>query len=164
VQHLDIPAKNVAAGTEFLAGLIEAPRGLLISQGPGDGGGAGSGDDGGLGPKKGSGLGPGQDRGTGGELYRTGNGVTLPIVRHRETPQYTQDAVRARIQGSVIVECIVQVSGICSDIRVVRSLDRMFGLDAEAIRTARSWRFLPGTRMGQPVPVVVTIELAFSIH
>jgi len=164
LQQLDIPSKSFAAAIESVPGVIEGLPGLAISLGSGRDEGAGIGHGAGIGPGNGPGLGPGQDGGTGEDVYRPGHGVTAPIVRHRETPQYTRDAVSARIQGSVIVDCIVQVSGICSDIRVVRSLDRMFGLDAEAIRAARLWRFLPGTRMGRPVPVLVTIEIAFSIH
>jgi TonB family protein len=47
---------------------------------------------------------------------------------------------------------------------VVRSLDPTFGLDQEAIKAARQWRFAPGTRMGQPVSVQITIELTFTLR
>jgi protein TonB len=79
-------------------------------------------------------------------------------------PRYTSDAMRARLQGSVLVECVVQLSGICTNARVLRSLDPVFGLDQEAIKAAQEWRFLPGTRLGQPVPVIVTIELDFVLR
>jgi hypothetical protein len=46
----------------------------------------------------------------------------------------------------------------------VRSLDPTFGLDSEAVNATRQWRFKPGTRLGQPVPVLVTIELSFALH
>jgi len=62
------------------------------------------------------------------------------------------------------VECVVQTSGTCAEARVVRSLDPTFGLDQEAIKAARLFRFKPGVRMGEPVPVLVTIELSFSLH
>jgi TonB family protein len=53
-------------------------------------------------------------------------------------PQYTADAMRARIQGTVWVECIVQTNGQCSDTHVVRSLDQTFGLDQDtALRVPR---------------------------
>jgi protein TonB len=70
----------------------------------------------------------------------------------------------ARIQGVVLVSCIVQPDGSVADARVVRSLDRAFGLDEEAIKAARLWKFLPGTRLGRPVPVLVSIEVAFSLR
>jgi outer membrane biosynthesis protein TonB len=47
---------------------------------------------------------------------------------------------------------------------VVRSLDNTFGLDQEAIKAAKQWRFRPGTRLGEPVPVLITIELAFTLR
>jgi TonB family protein len=72
--------------------------------------------------------------------------------------------MRAQIQGAVLIECVVQTTGVCSDLRVVRSLDSTFGLDQQALRAAALWQFLPGTRLGKPVPVVVTIQLGFSIH
>jgi TonB family protein len=49
-------------------------------------------------------------------------------------------------------------------VQVVRSLDSAFGLDQEAIKAARQWRFAPGTRLGEPVPVLVTIELTFTLR
>jgi TonB family protein len=79
-------------------------------------------------------------------------------------PQYTADAMRARIQGIVLVECVVTTNGMCTDTRVVRSLDPTFGLDQEAIKAARQFRFRPGVRQGEPVAVLVTIELSFSLH
>jgi TonB family protein len=46
----------------------------------------------------------------------------------------------------------------------VRSLDSSFGLDQEAVRAAKKWQFVPGKRLGQPVPVMVTIELTFTLR
>ena len=54
--------------------------------------------------------------------------------------------------------------GSVGDVQVVRSLDPTFGLDQEAIKAARQWRFAPGTRLGEPVPVLVTIELTFTLR
>jgi protein TonB len=104
------------------------------------------------------------DRGTGGRTYQVGNGVTRPIEVRKGVPQYTSDAMRARIQGAVIVECVVQTSGMCSDLRVVRPLEPSFGLNDEAMKAARQWRFRPGTRMGEPVPVVVNLEVEFVLR
>jgi TonB family protein len=70
----------------------------------------------------------------------------------------------ARIEGAVLVECVVQPSGTCARLRVVRSLDPRLGLDEQALRAAAGWRFSPGTRLGEPVAVVVTIQLGFFIH
>jgi hypothetical protein len=53
---------------------------------------------------------------------------------------------------------------VCTDIHVVRSLDPTFGLDQKAVEAAGQWRFAPGTRLGEPVPVLVTIELTFTLR
>ena len=72
--------------------------------------------------------------------------------------------MRAKVQGTVLLECVVNPNGTVGDIHVVRSLDPTFGLDEEAIKAAREWLFKPGTRLGQPVPVLVTIELTFTLR
>ena len=59
--------------------------------------------------------------------------------------------MRAKVQGTVLLECVVLPDGTVGDVEVVRSLDPTFGLDQEAIKAARQWRFAPGTRFGDPV-------------
>jgi TonB family protein len=165
VAQLNIPAKSLAAAQDSLPGAIEAPTGPpTLSQGSGTGGGAGTGTGTGSGPGSGSGLGPGSGGGTGGGVYRPGNGVTLPRVLHEERPQYTSDAMRAKVQGTVLLECVVKPDGSVSDVQIVRSLDPTFGLDLQAVNAARKWRFAPGTRLGEPVPVLITIELTFTLR
>jgi periplasmic protein TonB len=162
---LDIPVANLASSTETLQmGAIGAPPSLTASQGPGDGGGAGTGKGTGDGPGRRSGLGPGEDGNTGGGPMRPGNGVTMPVEIQKGIPRYTSEAMRARIQGAIMVECVVQTSGVCTDIRVKRSFDPAFGLDQEAIKAASQWRFRPGTLRGQAVPVIVTMEIAFALR
>ena len=165
IEQLSIPAKTLAAAQESLPGVIEMPQGPpTLSQGSGSGGGGGTGTGSGIGSGTGSGLGPGRGGGTGGGVYRPGNGVTLPRLIREVKPQYTSDAMRAKVQGMVLLECVVRPDGSVGDIQVVRSLDSTFGLDQEAINAARQWRFAPGTRMGEPVSVLVTIELTFTLR
>ena len=71
--------------------------------------------------------------------------------------------MRAKVEGAVVLQCVVTRDGSVADIRVIRSLDSKFGLDQEAIKAAGQWRFQPGTRMGEPVPVLITIELTFTL-
>jgi periplasmic protein TonB len=165
VAQLNIPAVVLGSSVESLPGVIASQPGLpTASQGPGTGGGAGTGTGSGIGPGSGSGLGPGTGGGTGGGAFRPGNGVTTPELLQEVKPAYTAEAMRAKVQGSVYLECVVRQDGSTGDCRVVRSLDPTFGLDQEAIRAARQWRFRPGTRFGQPVPVLVTIELMFTLR
>jgi protein TonB len=88
----------------------------------------------------------------------------MPRIVHEEKPRYTIEAMRARIEGAVILQCVVQPSGVCARLRVLRSLDSRLGLDEQALQAAAAWRFSPGTRLGKPVAVLVTIQLGFAIH
>lgn len=120
---------------------------------------------GGVGDKPGPGVGSQSGPGSGGDgIYPIGNGVTAPVALRRPPPAYTAEAMRARLQGVVILNCVVRPDGKCSDIRVAKSLDTVFGLDQQAIASAREWQFRPGMRMGEPVPVFVTLEIGFTIR
>lgn len=167
VLPLLIPVASLASATDALpqAGAIGAPPSPTLSHGPGDGNGAGTGHGPGDGSGRGPGLGDGRDGGFGGDVYRPGNDVTMPIEIRKGIPRYTTEAMRARIQGSILVECVVQPEGACTNIRVKRSaFSPAFGLDDEAIKAAADWRFRPGTRRGQAVPVIVTMEIAFALR
>jgi periplasmic protein TonB len=163
LEDLNIPAKPMADAEQPLPGAIQSES-LTISQGPGTGGGAGTGTGTGIGSGTGSGLGPGWGGGSGGGAYRPGSGVTIPRLVREVKPQYTADAMRAKVQGMVLVECIVMPDGTVGDAKIIRSLDSVFGLDQEALKAARQWKFLPGMRQGEPVPVIITIELTFTLR
>ena len=163
-QELTIPARAMGSSTETLPGAIEGTSASTASLGPGSGGGAGTGTGTGIGPGTGSGLGPGYGGGFGGGAYHPGAGIDLPQVIREVKPQYTAEAMRAKIQGIVLLEAVVQTDGTVGDVRVVKSLDPVFGLDQEALKAARQWRFVPGRRQGQPVPVLVSIELTFTLR
>lgn len=154
-----IPAKPMADSMATLAGVIDADPASL-SAGPGSTG-VGTAPDSGqgaFGDRPGPGVGPG-------DAIRGGApGVTVPTVIQQVRPSYTADAMRMRIQGVAMVECVVMPDGTVGDARIIRSLDSRFGLDAEAIAAAKRWRFRPGTLHGKPVPVIVTIELTFSVR
>ncbi|HEX8032124.1 MAG TPA: energy transducer TonB [Vicinamibacterales bacterium] len=156
-----LDAKPLSSGMFDQVGL---PNGAMVSPsaGPGSGGGVGAGTGTGLGSGRGPGFGPGSGGGTGGGVYRAGSGVSSPVLIKQVRPRYTPDALRDKIQGTVVMEVIVKSDGRPSDIRVVRSLDP--GLDAEAIATVAQWRFEPGRLAGQPVDVLVTVLLDFLIR
>jgi protein TonB len=90
------------------------------------------------------------------------HGVELPKPTRRQQPRYTADALAAGIQGSVRVEAVVRTNGRVGETRVQRSLEK--GLDQEAVLAAKEWRFVPGTQEGQPVPIIVWLELSFTIR
>jgi periplasmic protein TonB len=167
VPQLIAPIAALASAIDALpkVGAIDAPPSpSTSSQGPGDGGGAGTGNGTGDGPGRGAGLGDGELGGTGGKFFRPGGDVSMPVEIQKGTPRYTTEAMRARIQGSITVQCVVETTGTCERIRVLRSFDPAFGLDQEAIKAAAQWRFRPGSRRGEPVPVMVTMEIAFALR
>ena len=164
IQNLNIPAETLASANLALPGTLDGAPPTTESLGSGRGGGAGTGTGTGIGSGNGSGLGEGWGGGTGGGAYRPGNGVETPRLLKEVKPQYTSQAMRAKIQGTVLLECVVQPDGTVGNIRVVHSLDPTFGLDQEAVKAARQWQFAPGTRFGQPVAVLVTIEIAFTLR
>jgi protein TonB len=162
---MNIPAVPTQASVQELPGVISSlPSAPTMSQGSGTGGGAGTGSGTGIGPGTGSGLGPGSGGGTGGGVYRPGNGVISPRLLKEVKPNYTGDAMRAKIQGVVTMEAVVNPDGSVGNVQITRSLDSTFGLDQEAIRTVKQWRFAPGTRQGVPVPVLVEIEMTFTLR
>jgi TonB family protein len=142
-----------------MSGLAAAP-----SLGTGTGGGGGTGVGTGTGPGRGSGIGEGTGGGFGGGAMRPGNGVTNPTILRQVDPKYTPDAMRAKVQGVVELEAVVGTNGVITEIRISKSLDRAFGLDEEAIKTAKQWLFRPGKFQGQNVPVVVLIQMEFRLH
>ena len=92
------------------------------------------------------------------------SGVIVPRPVNREQPRYTPEAMRARIQGTVVLSAVVLPDGTVSDVVVLRSLDPRLGLDDAAVATARKWRFEPGTRAGTPVAVRIMVEFEFNLR
>jgi periplasmic protein TonB len=155
-EPLTLPAVPTAAGIRDTPGVITTlTSAALDSDGPGSGNGPGSG--------RGSGAGPGDGPGVG-EGYRVGNGVTSPRLLREVKPGYTGEAMRARIQGVVRLQAIVLPDGSVGNMKVVRSLDHLFGLDEEAMKSVSQWRFQPGTLAGRAVPVLIEVELAFTLR
>ena len=89
--------------------------------------------------------------------------VTDPRLLREVRPRYTADAMRAKIQGTVELEAIVEPDGMIRNVRVTKSLDSTFGLDREAMAAAKQWVFEPGMLNGRAVPVLVTLILEFRL-
>jgi protein TonB len=153
------------AGRMLQLGTVDGPSAPTDARGPGKGGEAGRGANGGPGDGDGPRSGRGTDLGIGdGDVFPIGDGVSAPAILYQTRPQYTAEAMRAKIQGVALLTAVVAPDGSLRDIRVARSLDGAFGLDGEAIACVRQWRFRPGMRLGKPVAVAVTIEVAFNLR
>jgi periplasmic protein TonB len=134
-------------------GIPSNGTGLALGIGNGFGGGVGTGD--------GPGVGPGSNGGFTGGVYRAGGGVSSPVVLSQVEPEYSDDARRAKFQGMVVLQLVVDEKGMPGQIRVVRPLG--LGLDQKAIEAVAKWRFKPGMKDGKPVAVVALIEVNFRL-
>jgi protein TonB len=133
----------------------------IPSNGIGSAGGIGSGSGGGVGSGNGAGVGPGLGGGFGGGAFRIGGGVSAPSVLSKVEPEYSEEARKAKWQGTVVVSVIVDELGRPRNVRVLRSLG--LGLDQKAVEAVSQWRFKPGLKDGKPVPVFATIEVNFRL-
>ena len=140
-----------------LSAILERP-----SNGPGFGGGIGSANGGGIGSGDGAGVGSGHGGGAGGGTFRVGAGVSAPRAIYDPDPDYSEEARKAKYQGTVLLWLIVGADGKPRDIRVQRSVG--MGLDEKAIEAVRQWKFEPAMKDGQPVPVEVNIEVSFHLY
>jgi TonB family protein len=144
-------------------GVSAAPAmpGAPPSNGTGSGGGIGSGSGGGVGVGHGPGAGVGTGGGMGGGVYRVGRGISAPQAITTPDPEYTEEARRAKTQGTCVLSLIVDGAGRPRNIHVVRGLG--FGLDAKAIDAVKQWVFSPALKDGRPVDVQISVEVAFKL-
>jgi len=94
-------------------------------------------------------------------VYRVGGGVAAPALIRKQEPQYSEDARRTRYQGTVLLYVEIDPEGKATNIKVQRGLG--LGLDERAIEAVQSWQFKPGTKDGNPVTVMATIEINFRL-
>jgi len=133
----------------------------IASNGPGYGGGIGTGHGGGVGPGSGPGFGPGSGGNMGGGAYRIGGGVSAPTLLYKVEPEYSEEARKAKFQGTVLIFIVVDERGNPRDLKVVRPLG--LGLDQKAVEAVMQWKFNPGKKDGKPVAVQATIEVNFRL-
>lgn len=131
------------------------------SSGPGSGGGIGTGSGGGVGSGRGGGFGPGSGGGFGGGAFRIGGGVSAPVPIFKVEPEYSEEARKAKFQGTVLLAIVVDETGKTTNVRVVRTLG--MGLDEKAMEAVMKWRFRPGYKDGKAVPVMANVEVNFRL-
>jgi protein TonB len=98
------------------------------------------------------------------QVYKPGNGVSLPTVVTQVQPQYTPEAVAQRIEGVVVLSAVVLSDGNVGDVTVTQSLDNVLGLDQQAVKAMKQWTFKPGMKDGRPVAVSVDIRMKFTLQ
>ena len=151
------------------------------SSGPGTGNGIGTGTGGGIGPGEGGGIGPGRGGNIGGGDRNDGGGGpggpgggdynrifsgkevnSKARVLSKPEPQYTEEARKNQITGTVVLRAVFTSGGQVTSIRAVNGLP--FGLTERAIAAARQIRFTPATKDGRPVSMYIQLEYNFNLY
>jgi len=147
---LKVPSPNMSTFGDPLASA------LSDSLGHGNGTGIGSGT--------GGGLGPGEGGGTGGGAFRAGvNGVGVPVCLYCPIPQYSDEARKAKYQGTVVLQVTITTDGKAINISVVKGPG--LGLEEKAIEAVKGWKFKPAVGpSGKPVATIVPIEVTFRLY
>jgi TonB family protein len=155
--QVNLPKVNMPTLGDPMSKVVGPP-----SNGTGSGGGIGSGNGGGVGSGEGPGVGPGRGGGIGGGVFRIGGGVSPPRALSTPDPEYSEEARKAKYQGTVVLWLIVDANGHPRDIRVARSLG--MGLDQKAMEAVRTWKFEPAMKDGKPVAVQMNVEVSFRLY
>ena len=135
---------------------------VIPSNGTGSGSGIGSGSGGGVGSGTGPGVGPGEGGGMGGGIFRPGKGVTPPRVIYQTDPEFSEEARKAKYQGTCVLGLVVDANGRPTAIRVLSALG--MGLDEKAIESVKNWKFEPGKKDGHDVAVEIAVEVDFHLY
>jgi periplasmic protein TonB len=111
----------------------------------------------------GGGRGPGIGNGPGPEAisYKALGITQEPKLLHAEEPEYSDEARRARYQGSVLLAIEVDINGRATNIRVVRSLG--LGLDERAVAAVQKWKFRPAMAGGRAVTAPAQVQVTFHL-
>jgi TonB family protein len=132
------------------------------SNGRGSSGGIGDGKGGGVGTDEGPGFGPGPGGTMGGSAAQASGGrITLAAVLWKIEPEYSDEARRAKVQGTVVLALEVDAEGKPRNIRVQQGLG--LGLDEKAIEAVRRWKFRAGYQNGKPVTTGALVEVNFRL-
>ena len=131
------------------------------SPGPGCCSGIGSGTHGGIGDDDGPGLGPGGRTGYTTLSVPPNGGVSAPVPLYKVEPEYSEEARKAKFQGTVVLEIVIDERGYPTNFKILSPLG--LGLDAKAVEAVKQWRFRPAMKNGKPVAVIARIDVSFRL-
>jgi protein TonB len=94
-------------------------------------------------------------------VYKKGDDVRLPVLVKEIKPEYTADAIRERLQGTILLECVVRKDGTVGTVRVKQGVAQ--SLDQAAVDAVKQWEFKPGTKDDKAVAVQLDIEITFTL-
>jgi periplasmic protein TonB len=143
------------------------------SDGPGKGKGVGDGEDGGVGSGKRRGFGQGEDGGQNDGKYEIGQRRanpdanqavdTKPVALNKPRPNYTEEARKNKVQGSVRARVLVGADGTVKQVKILGA-GLPNGLSEEAIQAAKQMRFQAAMKNGERVAYWVTVEIEFNLR
>jgi periplasmic protein TonB len=93
---------------------------------------------------------------------RLGGDIVPPVKLSGDTPGYTEEARQGRVQGVVILEAVIDVTGSVAEVKVLKGLP--MGLTETAVAATEQWKFRPAMRNGSPVPVFYNLTVKFSLQ
>jgi TonB family protein len=93
---------------------------------------------------------------------QVGGDVKAPVKLAAPQPQYTEIARKARIQGIVIVQAIIDKQGNVTNVKILKSLP--MGLAEAAADAIKKWKFKPATLNGKPVAVYYNLTVNFTLQ
>jgi len=88
--------------------------------------------------------------------------VTMPHAIFMPDPEYSEQARKKKINGTVVISLTVTVDGTTRDIKVVKGVG--YGLDEKAVAAVSRWKFSPALKDGQPIEKEITAEVAFHLY
>jgi periplasmic protein TonB len=94
--------------------------------------------------------------------FVVGGNITEPEKLSGPNPVYPEAARRARIQGVVVLECVIGKDGTVRDVKVLRPLP--LGLTEAAVEAVQKWKFKPSTLNGKPVEVLYILTVRFNLQ
>lgn len=89
-------------------------------------------------------------------------GIKPPKVTYAPEPDFSEEARRRKIRGNVILSVVVDKIGNVARIRLEKGPGH--GLDEQAMKAIKAWRFVPGTRSGEPTAIRQPIEVEFNLY
>ncbi len=161
---IDHPALTMDASLIAPPDAWAAPTGAIGNPLGSIGGGGGLGSGGGIGNGRGTGIGNGNGSGVGGSgggVYAVGNGVTQPSLISKVDPEYSEEARKAKYNGTVTLSIVVNTDGKAEEIKVTKSIG--MGLDEKAIEAVQKWKFKPGMKSGVAVKTRAVVEVNFRL-
>ena len=95
-------------------------------------------------------------------MFRVGGGVSAPKAVFSPDPEYSEEARKAKYQGTCLLDLVVDANGHPTNIKVISALG--MGLDEKAMESVRNWKFEPGQKDGHPVAVEIAVEVDFHLY